>query len=141
MLDIDHFKVYNDTFGHLVGDVTLREVAKIIKESVRRVDLIARYGGEEFAIILPETTKQGGLEAAERIREAAACKRFKVYDEETRVTVSIGVASFPADMGHTLTEYYPDIPLELLQHADQALYQAKKEGRNRVIGYQPTDKS
>ncbi len=135
MLDIDHFKMYNDTFGHLVGDVTLREVAKIIKENVRKVDLISRYGGEEFAIVLPETNKQGGVEAAERIRSAVAQRKFRVYDEETKVTVSIGLASFPEDVIGTYDEMQFELALELLQKADQSLYNAKETGRDKVVSY------
>ena len=133
MLDIDYFKSYNDTFGHLVGDVTLREVSRIIKESVRKVDLISRYGGEEFAIVLPETDLVGGVDAAERIRSAVAGERFSVYDEETRVTVSIGVASFPENMPLSGGEFYSDLAFDLLHKADQALYKAKQAGRNRVV--------
>ncbi|MFH1385259.1 MAG: GGDEF domain-containing protein [Candidatus Omnitrophota bacterium] len=135
MLDIDHFKMYNDTFGHLVGDVTLREVAKILKDNVRKVDLLARYGGEEFAVVFPETDRNGGIEGAERIRAAVARERFKVYDEETSVTVSIGVASFPEDVSQDTSTFHPDWALELLQKADQALYRAKEKGRNTIVCY------
>lgn len=135
MLDIDHFKRYNDTFGHLVGDVTLKEVSQIIKDSVRKVDLIARYGGEEFAIVLPETSKIGGLEAAERIRSAVFDKKFHVYDEETRVSVSIGVASYPEDVQDAAHGQSDALVLELLQKADQALYKAKGAGRDRVVSF------
>lgn len=134
MLDIDHFKTYNDNYGHLVGDVTLRQVAQVIRSSVRRVDIVSRYGGEEFAMVLPETDKVGAMEVAERIRSAVAKKRFKVYDEETKVTVSIGVSSFPDDLdeAHRGT-FRSDLLLELLKKSDYALYQAKEEGRNRVV--------
>ncbi len=135
MLDIDHFKTYNDTFGHLVGDVTLREVSHIIGDNVRKVDLISRYGGEEFAIILPETDLPDGIDAAERIRSAVSEKHFEVYDEQTRVTVSIGVSSFVFD---STIEYSTDcdsLADLLIQQADKALYQAKNEGRDRVISF------
>ena len=136
MLDIDHFKSYNDNHGHLVGDATLREVAQVILSNVRRVDIVSRYGGEEFAIVLPESDKKAGMEVAERIRSAVAKKRFKAYDEETKVTVSIGVASFPLDIeAGDVDNYKSDIILELLRKADQALYQAKEEGRNRVVTF------
>ena len=137
MLDIDHFKSYNDNYGHLVGDVALRDVCQVILNNVRRVDIVARYGGEEFAIVLPETDKTGGLEVAERIRSAIAKKNFKAYDEETKVTVSIGVATFPSDLGkESPKSYQSDLILELLKIADQALYQAKEEGRNRVVVFE-----
>jgi len=83
MLDIDHFKTYNDNYGHLVGDVTLREVSNVIRSTVRRVDIVARYGGEEFAIVLPETGEKGAAEVGERIRSRVAKKRFDAYDEKT----------------------------------------------------------
>jgi len=100
MVDVDHFKSYNDKFGHLVGDKTLREVAQVIRENVRRVDVIGRYGGEEFVIVAPEITKIQGQELAERIRSAVAKKRLHIYDEETQITVSIGISSFPEDLSN-----------------------------------------
>jgi diguanylate cyclase (GGDEF)-like protein len=136
MLDVDNFKRYNDGYGHLVGDVTLREVAQIIREGLRRVDIVARYGGEEFAVVLPEIDKRGAAEVAERIRSAVAKKMFRVYDEETRVTVSIGVAGFPEDFRAADTRAFrADFITDLLKMADEALYRAKEEGRNRVMIY------
>ncbi len=136
LLDIDHFKSYNDTFGHLVGDSTLREVASVIREHVRKVDLVARYGGEEFVIVMPEITSPFNLETAERIRSAIAHKKFRIYDEETKATVSIGVASFPVDLDQPqVAEFRDSLMLELVQKADKALYKAKEDGRNRVVSY------
>jgi diguanylate cyclase (GGDEF)-like protein len=136
MLDIDHFKRYNDEFGHLVGDATLKEVARLIRASVRNVDIVARYGGEEFAVVIPETREERALEVAERIRSAVARRAFRVYDEETKVTVSLGIAVFPQDLSVSPSANYdPNFLFELLQKADQALYRAKEEGRNRVISY------
>ncbi len=136
MLDIDHFKRYNDDFGHLVGDATLKEVARIIRANVRNVDIVARYGGEEFVVVIPETKQEGGVEVAERIRSAVARRAFHVYDEETRVTVSIGICVFPQDLPQPgADEYDPSFLFELLQRADRALYRAKEEGRNRVVVY------
>lgn len=136
MVDIDYFKSYNDQHGHLVGDVTLRGVAQVILNSVRRVDIVARYGGEEFAIVLPETDKKKGIEVAERIRASIARKQLRAYDEETSVTISIGVAAFPNDLGaQAVGDFRSDLIWELLKKADEALYQAKEEGRNRVVAY------
>ena len=123
MIDIDHFKDYNDQYGHLVGDAILRELSKTIKESVRQIDLIGRYGGEEFSIILTETDKEQAKFAAERIRHSVESKYIRVYDEDLRVTVSIGISTFPFDgkeMGG------------LIDNADSALYYAKQTGRNKV---------
>lgn len=142
MLDIDHFKRYNDDFGHLIGDATLKEVAQIIRANVRNVDIVARYGGEEFTVVIPETREEGGVEVAERIRSAVARKSFRVYDEETKVTVSIGISIFPQDLAHSPEGGYdPNYLFELLQRADRALYRAKEEGRNRVIVYRSLGES
>ena len=136
MLDIDHFKRYNDEFGHLVGDATLKEVSEILRGSVRNVDIVARYGGEEFAVVIPETREEGALEVAERIRSTVARHSFRVYDEQTKVTVSIGISVFPQDLSGQVTEVYdPGFLFELLQKADRALYRAKEEGRNRVVAH------
>lgn len=136
MVDVDHFKSYNDKFGHLVGDKTLREVAQVIRENVRRVDVIGRYGGEEFIIAAPEIEKKRGLELAERIRSAVARKQFHLYDENTQVTVSIGISSFPEDVQDKPLNEFSEIYIPLLvQRADQALYRAKEGGRNRVVVY------
>ncbi len=126
MVDIDNFKRYNDKYGHPAGDVALHEVAEILKNSIRKVDLVCRYGGEEFALILPQTDKEGALQVAERIRWAADNHRFRVYDRMTRVTVSIGVATFPEDAKKMD---------ELTDRADEAMYRAKQKGRNRVVAY------
>ncbi len=124
MLDLDHFKGCNDTYGHLVGDIVLKEIAKILKEHVRQVDLVGRYGGEEFVIALPDTNKTSAANVAERIRQSAERYRFKAYDEIITTTVSMGLATYPDD-GR-------DVPA-LIDRADQALYKAKEEGRNRVV--------
>jgi len=123
MLDIDHFKGYNDHFGHLVGDTILREVADTIKENMRQIDFMGRYGGEEFAIVLTETDKEQARFAAERFRKAVESKEIKAYDENLKVTISIGIAVFPDDAND---------PQKLINKADQALYKAKESGRNRV---------
>lgn len=125
MIDIDFFKSFNDNLGHLVGDKLLQELASILKNSCREVDLVARYGGEEFAIILPETYKEKAYSSAERIRKLVAATSFRYSDSEPskRITISIGVASFPNDASTTK---------DLIAYADKALYAAKETGRNRV---------
>lgn len=133
MIDIDHFKEYNDNFGHLVGDVTLKEVVNAIKENVRKVDLVGRYGGEEFIVVLPETDKMGGVDAAERIRSAIEQKPLKVFDEETRITISVGVSAFPDDSESGYDGSAEHLVGEMILKADQCLYVAKNDGRNRVV--------
>lgn len=120
MTDVDHFKSFNDTFGHPAGDEVLKRVATILKESTRTVDCVARYGGEEFAILLPETEIAGALEVAERVRSRVEAERFP----ERALTVSVGVAEFPKDA---------DQAERVIDVADAALYQAKHAGRNRVV--------
>jgi diguanylate cyclase (GGDEF)-like protein len=127
MVDIDHFKECNDRYGHLVGDVILKEVAKIMKDTLRQIDLVCRYGGEEFSIILTETDKTGATFAAERIRQSVEARRIRAYDEDLQITISIGISVFPSQ-GQDIQK--------LLEKADQALYQAKQTGRNKVCIYE-----
>jgi len=126
MVDIDYFKSFNDRYGHIVGDAILRELSKTIQENIRQIDLMGRYGGEEFSIILSETDKDLAKLAAERIRRAIEEKSIKVYDEELKVTVSIGVSTYPQD-GKGIDR--------LIDKADSALYKAKQAGRNKVCLY------
>lgn len=123
MIDIDNFKQYNDKYGHLVGDAILRQVSKIIRETVRQIDFTGRYGGEELCIVLAETDREKTNFAAERIRQGIAQAVIKVYDEELRATVSIGVSTFPDNANHIR---------DLIEMADQALYSAKETGKNKV---------
>jgi len=124
MLDIDHFKTINDTFGHLAGDKALRALAALIRGEVRPTDLVARYGGEEFALVLPETAGPGALTLAERLRVRVAGHAVALTADQTiSLTVSIGLASYPEDKDSVQT---------LVSAADQALYIAKSAGRNRV---------
>lgn len=126
MIDIDHFKKINDSYGHLVGDVVLREVAKIIGENMREIDFVARYGGEEFSIILPETDKAGAIMVAERIRSKVSGQRIKAFDEILHINISIGIGSYPQNTLHS------DVLIEV---ADKALYKAKISGRNRICWF------
>ena len=126
MADIDHFKKYNDHYGHLVGDVVLKEIVGIIKENLRNIDLVARYGGEEFIVLLPETTKENGILVAERIRAKIDAHKIAAYDENIKATISIGLSGFPGDALDSQ---------ELIDKADWALYRCKNTGRNRVCSY------
>jgi diguanylate cyclase (GGDEF)-like protein len=122
-LDLDHFKQYNDTFGHLAGNVLLRDFAGVLRANVRDVDIIARVGGEEFVIILPKTDENGAFQLAERLRVSIAAQQFI----HRRVTVSIGIATLNGAMdANTLHDL-----------ADQALYEAKRSGRNMVMAAPP----
>ena len=130
MVDVDHFKEYNDTFGHLQGDGVLRSIGALLKKNLREVDTVARFGGEEFVLLLPDTDKRGALVVAEKIRAVVSGHRF-VTDEmrETRtITVSAGVATYPDDVGEME---------DLIDQADIALYRAKELGRNRVESASP----
>jgi len=129
MADLDFFKVKNDTYGHLVGDVVLREVAQLMRKNLRGIDLIARYGGEEFIILLVETGPEQALPVAQRLRQAVEVHPIRAYDEQLSQAVSIGIACFPAD-GQALQE--------LIDRTDQALYAAKRTGRNRVVRWTKT---
>lgn len=124
MVDIDHFKEFNDRYGHLVGDAILVDISKIVRENIRQIDILGRYGGEEFCLLLSETGLDDGVYAAERIRQAIGQRQINAYDEKLRVTVSIGVALYSP--GTASLE-------NLIDTADQALYKAKDQGRNRVI--------
>jgi diguanylate cyclase (GGDEF)-like protein len=128
MMDVDNFKSYNDTYGHLVGDKVLRSIANVLKETVRAVDLVARYGGEEFSVLLPKTGWEGAHIVAERIRQRVEKLAIPVVDQITRVTVSIGVAEYD---GTEKAESFID-------RADQALYRAKVEGKNKVCRAEPS---
>ncbi len=135
MLDIDHFKRYNDDYGHLAGDATLKQSASLLRQNLRKVDIVARYGGEEFAIVIPETSRAEAAEVAERIRSSIARHNFKVYNDQTQVTVSIGIALFPENLqsGAPFGPEVSEITNQLIQMADNALYRSKEEGRNRVV--------
>ncbi len=125
IMDMDHFKSVNDTYGHAVGDEVLKELASIIVKAIRSADLAARYGGEEFVILMPETDAARAYEAAERLRKAVESTPFTIThpDSPIQKTVSIGYA----------TMLPTDTPDTLLKRADDALYEAKNAGRNKVL--------
>ena len=125
MLDIDHFKQYNDHFGHPQGDVVLKDISKILKDNTRSGDMVARYGGEEFLILLQETYKEDAAVVAEKIRSRIAQHEITEArgEEDRHVTVSIGISSFPDD-GSSKEE--------LIEAADKMLYRSKHDGRNRI---------
>lgn len=132
MMDVDHFKIVNDTYGHLTGSKTLEQIGICITQNLRTGDVAARFGGEEFAAFLLDAEPAQGIVAAERIRTEIEAQDFSVvkkghYDKSHKVTISIGVASFPIDSSD---------PIELIEMADSALYRAKHEGRNRTCTYQ-----
>lgn len=124
MLDIDHFKKFNDTYGHLQGDRIIKEIARILRNSVRSIDFIARYGGEEFSVILPEVNSQGALVVAERIRQGIDKYPFPAEEGPLHVTISVGVAEFKPERMRGISDF--------IAEADKALYQSKELGRNRV---------
>lgn len=118
MIDVDHFKKYNDTHGHPKGDRLLSDIAKFLAQSVRNIDIVARYGGEEFGIILPDTSLASAREIAERLRTQ--------FHEKFEQTLSLGVSNYPDIEAE-------DVAQSLIDSADKALYSAKKNGRNQTI--------
>lgn len=126
LCDVDHFKRVNDTYGHPVGDEVLRQVAKVLQRSVRKIDIPARYGGEEFAVVLEATGSEGAMHLAERIRKDVADMVIESDKGPFHITMSIGIASFPDDARER--------PV-LIERADNALYFAKENGRNRCVTY------
>lgn len=132
MADIDHFKRVNDTHGHLVGDLTLKTIARCMTENLRPNDLFVRYGGEEFALLLPDTDIKDALTVAERLRKTIADSRIQRDDLSFQVTVSIGIS--PAHCENIMSGHPHEEKLEILiDQADKALYCAKEQGRNRVV--------
>ena len=122
LLDLDHFKRVNDTYGHTVGDAVLRELARRLHEAVREVDTVARYGGEEFVVICPETDAEGAASLADRVCETVRDSDFIVGEDAVSVTVSVGVASLPIN---------GIASGDLVRAADDALYAAKHAGRDQ----------
>ncbi len=130
MIDVDHFKRVNDTYGHGVGDEVLHEIGQQILRNIRGFDLAARYGGEEFAVVMPDTPVEVALGVAERLCEKMASEPVHVTGskDRIRVTLSIGVA---------VSEGLDETAKNLLKRADEALYEAKRAGRNQVIPTPP----
>jgi len=125
MVDIDNFKAYQDPYGHPVGDAALQYIAKIMSRIVRSEDIVARYGGEEFSIILPEVSKDAAIIIAERLRQAVEDAKEPL---KRQLTVSIGVAMYPTDAENTK---------QLVNRADEALYTAKRAGKNSTMLWDP----
>jgi diguanylate cyclase (GGDEF)-like protein len=127
MFDIDHFKKFNDAYGHLQGDHIIRDISRLLCKSIRQVDFPARYGGEEFAVILPAVDVKGALVVAERLRKRVEGYEFPSINDgggALHVTISVGVTEFDAESAYA--------PTEIIREADRALYQSKEHGRNRV---------
>ncbi len=124
MLDLDHFKNINDTYGHDAGDFVLKQFSNLLRENIRESDMAARLGGEEFSILLPETELKYAVKFAERIRQAVEQERMRVQDQSINMTVSIGVVTY--------SENLPD-PKSVIKQADDCLYKAKRQGRNKVV--------
>lgn len=127
IMDIDHFKQINDTFGHPAGDYILQEFGKLLQECVRLEDIVCRYGGDEFVVVMPGANIAAACERAEQIRATFLARRIAFEDHELHATLSLGAAAYPR---HGLSAD------EVLSNADQALYQAKQAGRNRIVSPQ-----
>lgn len=125
MMDIDKFRSINEELGRLGGDFTLRELAARIKGNIRKEELFARYGGEEFAVVLPETPQDGATILADRLLRVISQTPFHYEDKTYAVTISAGLVTTSGEKDIT--------PLDLIRRADDKLYQAKHEGRNRVV--------
>lgn len=128
MLDIDHFKRVNDTYGHAAGDRVLAGIALICRSHLRTTDLLARFGGEEFCFLFPETTAKNGQLLADRLRASIAAATFETESEGLSITVSIGISECTGER---------DTLEKLLARSDEALYRAKNSGRNRVVVWGP----
>jgi len=130
MMDLDYFKRVNDVYGHTAGDMVLSGIGKILKDCIRQSDLACRYGGEEFAVILPNTDVKKAKAVCERFRKIVAEHLFKHNLSQFNITISMGITSYNSFMDQS--------PIEILELADKALYQAKKAGRNQLVEYTPS---
>jgi diguanylate cyclase (GGDEF)-like protein len=128
LFDIDHFKVFNDTYGHAVGDLVLKEVARTVQAAIRASDTLARYGGEEFVVLIPQAETTGAMQSAERVRAAVENMNVNHEGKILKVTISIGVCLFPE---------MASVKQDFIDGADKAMYFSKKTGRNRVTLYGP----
>jgi len=127
MLDIDHFKRFNDDFGHEVGDYVLKALSKFVSTLIRKTDVLARYGGEEFTILLPETKKEEAFAVLDKIRQKVDKETFEYRNVKHHIQISMGMAEFHQDEAETLSDFF--------KKADAALYQSKQRGRNMVTAY------
>lgn len=134
LIDIDHFKNFNDTYGHQIGDFVLKEFAETLKKNLRNYDTLARYGGEEFAVILPDSTEEEAMLVAEKLRQAVEHKVFADSRSEYRVTASFGIAACAPAIIDDFSKS------SFINKADEALYEAKDKGRNRVASWAPKKK-
>ena len=134
MIDVDFFKAFNDTYGHIKGDTALKTVASVLKQSSRNSDFVARFGGEEFSVILPNTDTEGAMHCAEELRRAIEANKWPDRD----ITISIGATTIKYEQihgGKSDGELPPSVFTTLLNEADQALYQSKENGRNSASHY------
>lgn len=132
MIDVDHFKHFNDTEGHVLGDEALKKISQVFLGNLRKSDSVGRFGGEEFIIMMPETKLQSGLEICERLRSSIEQEKFQGREKASYLTISVGLSVFP-EAGETAES--------LITSADRALYEAKQSGRNRVMTYQHVQQS
>ena len=128
LIDVDHFKRINDTYGHDVGDMVLLRVAEVLKHTARTQDVICRIGGEEFLVVCPDTDAAAAGQCAERLRQAAGSMRIPMENASLQLTISVGVAAMDESMRG---------PDSMIKAADQAVYAAKQAGRNRTCVYRP----
>lgn len=133
MIDVDHFKKYNDSHGHKEGDRVLKHMGNLLVKTLREVDTLARFGGEEFVVLLPDTDRSGALAVGEKLRRVVESEQFSLTDQhQLPVTISVGMANYPEDVREQE---------DLIDHADIALYDAKDQGRNRVVAYPSQQKT
>ena len=125
MLDIDHFKQINDKYGHIIGDLVIKQAAGCIKRASGKNAIVGRYGGEEFIVLLPGLKGENAFAVAESIRRCVEETKFKTEEAQVRITVSIGIATACGKIKFTAKQ--------IINEADKALYQAKKSGRNKIV--------